>query len=404
MEALFRSALGIESPWYVKDISFDLELKRLDIDLDFTRGSKFELDGEMCAVHDTVCKRWRHLNFFEHECYLHARVPRVKGSDGKVKLILPPWSGKLDGFTLLFEAMCVEFCKHMPVSQVGRLVGVSDFKLWRMLELYVAQARYDEDYSDVSVIGMDETSLAKRHHYITLFVDMVRKRTLFITPGKGADTVKDFAADLEQHHAHANQVTNVSCDMSPAFIKGVRDQLPNAAITFDKFHVIKIINDAVDQIRREEAKTNPLLKGKRYLFIKNRTNFSKKQQDTLETLQMEHLNLSTMKALHIRENFQQIYQAWSMGQFISWLRKWVTWVKQSGLKPMEKAADMVLNHWNGIIQWKQSQLTNGLLEGLNSVIQAAKRKARGYKQKHFITIAYLLTGKLNLNKVNPNCS
>ena len=119
---------------------------------------------------------------------------------------------------------------------------------------------------------------------------------------------------------------------------------------------------------------------------------------------MEHLNLSTMKALHMRENFQQIYQAWSMGQFISWLRKWVKWVKQSGLKPMEKAADMVLNHWNGIIQWKQSQITNGLLEGLNSVIQAAKRKARGYKQKHFITIAYLLTGKLNLNKVNPNCS
>ena len=115
MEALFRSALGIESTWHVKDISFDLELKRLDIDLDFTRGSKFDLDGEMCAVHDTVRKRWRHLNFFEHECYLHARVPRVKGSDGRVKLILPPWSGKLDGFTLLFEAMCVEFCKHMPV-------------------------------------------------------------------------------------------------------------------------------------------------------------------------------------------------------------------------------------------------------------------------------------------------
>lgn len=403
MEELFRAALGIESPWFIEGVSFDRDSKRLDISLRFKRGSHFEVESVPCPVHDTVEKRWRHLNFFEHECYLHARVPRVRTPDGKVKLVLPPWAGKLDGFTLLFEAMCVEFCKHMPVTQAGRLTGVSDYRLWNMLDLYVSGARHDEDYSDVSVIGMDETSLAKRHSYITLFVDLMARRTLFITRGKGASTVKEFAAELEHHHAHAKQITDVSCDMSPAFIKGVREQLPNAAITFDKFHVIKIINEAVDNVRREEAKTNPLLKGNRYLFLKNKANLSPKQQEKLEALQMENLNLHTMKALQMRENFQHIYQSWSMGQFKHLLKNWIKWVKESGLKPMEKAADTVLNHWNGIIQWKQSQINNGLLEGLNSVIQAAKRKARGYKQKHFITIAYLLTAKLNLNKINQHC-
>jgi transposase len=297
MEDLFGAALGIESPWYISDVAFDEACKRLDIHLDFKRGSRFELDGEMCGVHDTVRKEWRHLNFFEHECYLHARVPRVKGPDGRVKLILPPWASKLDGFTLLFEAMCVEFCKHMPVSQVGRLTNVSDYKLWRMLDLYVMQARSQEDYSDITTVGVDETSLAKHHQYITLFVDLAAKRTLFATPGKGAETVNAFADELAQHQAHADQITQVSCDMSPAFIKGVGTHLPNASMTFDRFHVVKILNEAVDQVRREEAKANPLLKGKRYLFLKNKNNLSQKQQQMLDALQMEDLNLNTMKAL-----------------------------------------------------------------------------------------------------------
>jgi transposase len=91
------------------------------------------------------------------------------------------------------------------------------------------------------------------------------------------------------------------------------------------------------------------------------------------------------------------------GQFVKYLRQWVDWVSSCGPKPMESAAAMVLRHWHGIVRWKQSQINNGILERLNSVIQAAKRKARGYKPKHFKTIAYLITGKLNLAKVNLHC-
>jgi transposase len=131
----------------------------------------------------------------------------------------------------------------------------------------VAAARVDEDWSGVSVVGMDETSVAKGHQYITLFVDIEQRKTLHIAEGKDAATVKAFAAELHAHGGKPDKITDVSCDMSSAFIKGVAENLPNAQVTFDKFHILKIINEAVDAVRREEAKTNPLLKGARYCLI-----------------------------------------------------------------------------------------------------------------------------------------
>jgi transposase len=351
-------------------------------------------------VHDTVEKTWRHLNFFEHECHLHARVPRVETPDGRVVMVVPPWAGKLAGFTLLFEALLLKLCVHMPVHQVSLMTGVSDFKLWRMLDLYVAQARYGADWSDISAVGMDETSVAKGHDYITMFVDTAERKTLFVTEGKDHKTVAAFEEEMKQHKALPEQIRDVSCDMSPAFIKGVKEHLPKAQITFDKFHIIKILNEAVDTVRRAEAKTNPLLKGTRYIFLKNEANLTEKQRAKKQELDMAELNLDTMQALQMRETFQQLYAADTTETFIQNLRKWVSWVADCGLTAMEKAAETIVNHWDGIIAWKKSQLNNGILEGLNSVIQAAKRKARGYKPDHFITIAYLLTAKLNFKSVN----
>jgi transposase len=408
VDDIFKAALGVEAPWFIESVAFDAEHKRLDIRLAFERGSRFEVENAAgvavaCPVYDTVEKSWRHLNFFQHECYLHARVPRVTTDGGRVAMALPPWSGKLAGFTLLFEALLIQLCTHMPVHQVMKMTNVSDYKLWRMLDVYVQAARFDQDWRDVAAVGMDETSIAKGHAYITLFVDVASRKTLHVAEGKGSETVKEFVKDLKQHAGTPGQITDVTCDMSPAFIKGVQEHLPNAAITFDKFHILKIINEAVDEVRREEAKTNPLLAGARYLFLKNDANLTQKQRQKKQELQVSAMNLQSMEALRMRENFQAIYRVFTTGQFVKYLRQWVAWVSTCGLTPMEKAAQMVLRHWHGIVRWKQSQLNNGILEGLNSVIQAAKRKARGYKLQHFITMTYLLTAKLNLANVNPHC-
>ena len=226
---------------------------------------------------------------------------------------------------------------------------------------------------------------------------------MFVTEGKGSSTLLAFKHDLEVHGGVANNITDVSCDMSPAFIKGVRDNLPEAQITFDRFHVLKLINEAVDQFRREEAKDNPLLKGTRFLFLKNDVKLTQAQRDQKEKLKLSELNLKSIEALNLRETFQQIYRAQTEEQFELLLNQWHEWATKSQLKPMEKVAKTIRNHWDGIVQWKKSQINNGILEGLNSVVQAAKRKARGYKAEHFKTIVYLITGGLDFSKLNSAC-
>jgi len=406
---LFQQALHINAPWFIKSIDFNAEKKRLDIHIDFKPGSTFsdpsaDDDGaKMYKAYDTVKKTWQHLNFFEYECHLHARVPRIKRDDGKVRLILTPWEGKVSGFTLLFEALLIQLCKAMPVHNVSQLTNVSDHKIWRVLDSYIDLAKKDENYSDISVIGMDETSIARGHEYITLFVDLVERKTLHISAGKDNKTVVDFVEVLEAKSGDRKAIKQVSCDMSPAFIKGVKENLPEAEITFDKFHIIKLINEAVDKVRREEGRYTPELKGNRYVFLKNEVNLTEKQKGIKEELSLAKLNLKSIRAMQIREAFQLIYKAESAAEFKGLLNNWYYWATHSQLSPIVKVAKTIKKHWEGILSWKKSQINNGILEGLNSVLQAAKRKARGYKIKHFKTIAYLLTGKLDFSKINENC-
>ena len=406
---LFQIALNITEPWFVKDLKFDVESKRLDIYIDFKKGSTFSFfdeqeDKELVGLkaYDTSNKTWKHLNFFEHECYLHTRVPRVKLPNGKVKRISTPWEGLSNGFTLLFETFLLQLCQAMPVNKVATITKTSDDKLWSMLEKYIDSTREYEDFKEITSIGLDETSRAKGHEYITLFVDLMERRTIFITEGKDNITVKRFAEDFEAHNGKVDSVKNVSCDMSPAFIKGVKKYLPKSQITFDKFHILKIINEAVDKVRKQEVSTNKLLTGTRYIWLKNYNNLTVKQKETLESLTMSNMNIKTMRAYNIKQSFQEIYQATSQEEFTTYLKKWYYWVTHSRLEPMIKAAKTIKRHWDGIVRWYESKINNGILEGLNSVIQAAKSKARGYKTfKNYKIIVYLLTGKLDLSLVNP---
>jgi len=135
----------------------------------------------------------------------------------------------------MFEALLLQLCQAMPVNKVAKITHTSDDKLWSMLERYVNQTRSHENFEAIDSIGMDETSRTKGHEYITLFVDLQERRTIFITEGKDNTTVQRFAEDFEAHKGKVDNIKNVSCNMSPAFIKGVNEYLPNAQITFDKF-------------------------------------------------------------------------------------------------------------------------------------------------------------------------
>ena len=354
-------------------------------------------------MHDKRKKVWRHLNFFEHECYLHCRVPRVRLKDGKVKTVELPFTGLSYGFTQLFEALTLQLCKSMTVAEVSRLVNESEHKLWEMIDRYIETGRDFENYENVKSLGVDETSKAKGHDYISIFADLEKRKVMFITEGKDHKTVKKFAKDFTKHRGQVEKLKEVCCDLSPAFIKGVTENLPNAEITFDKFHVLRIINTAVDQVRREEAQTQSILKHSRYVVLKNRKNLTKKQQSKLKELQLSKLNLKTMRAMQIRENFQLIYEADTKVEFEILLKKWYFWATHSRIPAVIKVAKCIRAHEGGILRWYESRISNGLLEGINSVVQSAKSKARGYRTlKNFKNIIYLLKGDLNFSFINPS--
>jgi transposase len=269
---LFQQALGLTPPWQVSSSEFNLEQKRLDIRIDFTRGSTFacpDCGSSGHKAYDTTEKTWRHLNFFQFEAYLTARVARVDCHQCGIRLVDVPWARSGSGFTLLFEAMIMMLAKSMPVKTLAEFVGEHDTRLWRIIDHHVDDARQNADHSRVSRVGMDETCAKRGHNDVSVFVDIHKSKVLYATEGKDASTVKRFKQDFSQHGGNPEAIEEMCCDMSPAFIRGVEKYFPNADLTFDKFHITKIINEAVDQVRREEQKNRPELARSRYAWLKN---------------------------------------------------------------------------------------------------------------------------------------
>ena len=402
---IFESALGISEPWYIKGVDFDAEQKNLSIHIDFVAGSRFSYPGieGVHPVHDTQIKHYRHLNFFQHECYLEVRTPRVKLPDGKVALLEPEWAGKLSGFTLLFEALVLMLARQMPFAAVARIVGESWHRVYAICAKYVELAVDAADLSDVRAVAIDETSCQRGHDYLTLVADAEQRKVIFVTDGRDAKTVESFAEHLASHGGDASHIDSASIDMSPAFIKGVTNHLPNARITFDKFHVIAHASTAVDKMRRAEQKTDPDLKGLRWALLKDRRNLNANQSADLDALISHVTTKRTARAWLYREQLREILDRKQIKVVSILLTQWCTNVMRSKVEPMKEVAKMIRSHFDGIVAWAQTRQTNGFLEALNGLFQAAKRKARGYTSIHTMrTVIFLIAGKLDFNRINPH--
>jgi transposase len=404
---LFEAALGVASPWYINGVEFDVAKKTLSIAVDFIAGSRFAVpgvDGEHPA-HDTVAKRYRHLNFFQHECHLEVRVPRVRLPDGGIRQVEPDWAGRLAGFTLLFEALIMAMCREMTFAAVSRLVGLSWHQVVAICKRYVDLGLEQADFSEIKRLAADETSKARGHDYITLVADADLRRVLFVTEGRDADTIKAFAADFTAHGGDPKAVESISIDMSPAFIKGVTKHLPNARITFDKFHVIAHASTAVDKTRRIEQKTDPSLKGLRWKLLRDRASLTPDARADLDALIAQVTTKRTARAWLYKEQLREIMERKQVNVVRDMLTQWATNVMRSKVEPMKEVAKMIRSHLDGIVAWTQTRQTNGFLEAINGLFQAAKRKARGYGNFSTIrTVVFLLAGKLDFSKINPHAA
>lgn len=398
---LFTMALGLQSPWQIESINFETPSKgkkQLHIHIGFERGHKFLYsDGNHYGVHDCVERKWRHLNFFEHECYLHCRVPRIRPCTGKVHQMEVPWARKGSGFTLLFESYSMFLIEQeMPVNKVGETLSEYPKRIWTIFNYWLNQAYVSADHSEIENIGIDETSNKKGHDYITIGVDMDNRSVFHATSGKDASTITVLGDYLESKGCQKTSIKEVCIDLSPAFISGVGETFTNGRITFDRFHVQQLLNKAMDEVRKQQRKEHDILKGHKYTFLKHNKNLSNRQRKQRNEL-IELLPVLG-EAYRLKMLFDDFWEMDNQEDAAAFIAFWCDQAEAKKIQPFQKFANTLKAHWSGIINYIQTKISNGILEGINSKIQLAKRRARGYRnEQNFINMIYLIAGKLDFN-------
>lgn len=398
---LLTLGLGLSAPWRVVAQSLDLEKKpsELRLEIEAARGERYPCPvcAESCKAHDFAELSWRHLNFFQHHCLIKARVPRIRCSEHGLRRVNVPWARPGSGFTLLFEQAVMVLAREMPVNAVARYVGVTDKRIWRVVTHYVLKAMGQLDLSALCGIGLDETATKRGHNYVTIFVDMDRETrpVIFATPGKGKECLKTFATYLTGRKGKPENVTEVVCDMSPAFLAAAEETFGNAAVTVDWFHVVQIFTKALDEVRRLEAKEVKLPKATRWAVLKG-LEARRSEEQTAALKELEERGLATATAFRVKELLRWVRQAetrrgasWRASRFFDFAQELVGDSKI--LEPVRKALNTFQGHLPRILRRWESLLSNARLEGLNGLFQAARSRARGYRNvTNFITMIYLI--------------
>lgn len=404
-EALFCRALGLAAPWAVQRVALDVERRRIDL---YVVWQSSHASCPACAatgqkLHDVRQRSWRHLDFFQFEAYVHCALPRVSCSAcGCTSQLSVPWARGQP----LHAHVRGSGPYAGPRDAGGRVCAHPALRGQRLVAPDRCPCRLGsgkESYAGVAVIGIDETSCAKGHSYITLVHDLQQARLIYATPGKDASTVHRFTQDLKSHQGTAEAIKVVCMDMSKAFIAGVAQHLPQAAIAFDGFHVVQLANRAVDAVRREEARGERWLKKTRWCWLKDKARWTDKEQAKMDWL--PHTRLKTARAWRMKEALRDIYgnsQADAATRAQA-LKKWLHWAQRCRLQPMQDLAKTIQQHWAGILKaFDASHLHTGYVEAVNSLLQAAKAKARGYgTTDHFIAMAFLIAGKLTYLPGSP---
>jgi transposase len=392
---LFEVALQLgSSGWRVAASYFSGEPPQLEIQLEYTSGHSVICPecGAACTIYDRLEKRWRHLNFFQYRCELVAQVPRADCVAHGARMITVPWASGGSGFTLLFEAFVMLLAAQMPVSRVAELVEEEDTRLWRLIRRLVEEAHALSDWSQVRAIAIDETSARRGRCYVTVILDAESHCVLYMAQGRDSHAVEGFAEALRHHHGDPANILWVAMDMLHCYAKGVRENFPNATVVFDRYHLMVMAGEAVDDVRKQLQRNGANLKGSLWSLRGNEWNLTPEQALQRTSLAAAYKPLG--RALALRSALQDIYCAPPVDgpELLRW---WCRWAARSRLQPFQKLAKTIRQYWEGIVSYFQHHITQGAIEAINGIIQLAKRRARGFRNFLYLrTIAYWATGRL----------
>jgi transposase len=401
---LFSQSIGLKKPWYIRSV--ETKGAEVHIYVDIQEGNMLPCPdcGKMCtrAGYEKTERVWRHGDVMFYPCYVHCRRPRIKCGEHKTKVVEAPWARKNSRFTLMFEGYAMLILADMPILKASKLLRCNEKSLVRIMRYWVNKAVKEDDLSSVKSLSIDETSFKRGQSYVTVIVDAQKRRVIDVEPGRSEDTVIDFSYKLEEKGGDCENILFASSDMSRAYRSGIHFCFPKAKHTIDKFHVKKLMLDAMDEVRKseqQEQKSKLLHLGRRVLMIPDAKQTEKQRKRVAE---ISKLYPKTGRAYRMVQAIDTVYASENAGEAEQNLNQLYRWLRKSRLEPMKRVALTLKSYSTEIINIFHSKLTNAICEGINSMIQAAKRKARGYHTfEGFSSMIYLIAAKLQLAYPNP---
>jgi transposase len=400
---LYRHLLGIEDPWFVSEVQLDVKEQRVDVWIEHPKGLHWPCPecGAESTLHDHAEERvWRHLDSCQFQTFLHARPPRVICSEHGVRQVHLPWAEPHSRFTLLFERFAIEVLRQTTI-QAGRLIlRISWDEAWHVMERAVKRGLGRKPERMVAQLGVDEKSVGSGQDYVTVVCDLERSTVEEVTEGNNCRSLEIYFEGLTDKQREG--IEAVAMDMAGGYINAVSGSLPEGRekIVFDRYHIMKLMNEAVDRVRREEHRRltdsgSSILAGTKFLWLYARERLPAKYREQFSMLKAA--SLKTARAWAIKETLRQLWRYKSRAWAERFWKRWYFWATHSRLAPVKKIANTLKTHLYGVLTYCKHRITNATTEGINSQIETLRKAACGFRNKQrFRTVILFHLGGLDL--------
>lgn len=399
----YRVILGLGEPWEVQEVKVDAGGLKVEVRVGYREGTLWACpeSRERLPVHDHVERSWRHLDTCQFETVLVCRVPRLRLGDGKVWTVPVPWAEKGSRFTRLFERLAVTVLQAArSLKQAAGWLRLDWDAVQRIMERAVERGLERRELEGLKHLGLDEKSFRRGQDYISVLTDLGSEpRVLEVAEGRRTEDALGLIRTLPE--AQRAPVAAVAIDMSAADAAAVREALPEAVVVHDRFHVSKLLGEAVDQVRRAEHKAlsaegDERLKGSRYLWLWHPAELSGAKLEAFEALAYQ--NLRTARAYYHRIQFIGFWECATLAEAQLHFTQWYHEARRSQLDPIQKVALTLKEHLHGLLSYFNHRITNAVTEAFNSTIQSLKAAARGFRNfDHYRTRILFFLGRLNLH-------
>jgi transposase len=381
---LYEQLLGLSKPWTVGKVQIELELNRITVLVECEADTYWvdpETNQDRAHIHSWIDRQWRHLNTCQLQTYIEARVPRLKLKSGRVEEVQVPWADRFSRITRQMEVFVIELMKvARSVKQVAELLELDWHTINGVIKRGVERGMSRRQHEPVRYVGLDEKCIGKGHRYASVLSDIGGSRVLDLVPGHKLEDAETLLKTLSQEQRQGVQAA--AMDMWAAYMSASGSLLPNADVVHDRFHVSKLLNDALDQVRRAEhkqllAQGDSTLSRTKYQWLRRWSD--KRCAQAVEFRKLYQAELKTSRAWALKESFVGFWQYRCERSARRFFTEWTARAMRSRLRPMKRVAQTLRKFRAGILNYTRHRITNAAAEGFNSMLQAISSNARGFR-------------------------